>query len=77
MPPRVQSIWRYENVIRYMKNQLFGSFSKKMFQQCTRLNFDTFCALIRVVGLSFEQKNTNMRKDPYGSYSSNGFCKIG
>jgi hypothetical protein len=34
-----------------------------MFQQCTRLSFDTFCVLIRVVGLSLQQKNTNMRKN--------------
>jgi hypothetical protein len=32
-----------------MKNQLFGSFSKN-----TRLNFDTFHVLVRVVGPSFE-----------------------
>jgi len=29
MPPRVQSIWRYEKAVGYMKNQLFGSFSEK------------------------------------------------
>jgi hypothetical protein len=46
-----------------MKNELFGNFSKKMFWQCTRLNFDTSCALIRVVGPSFERKNTNMKKN--------------
>jgi hypothetical protein len=46
-----------------MKNQLFGSFSKKMFQQCTRLSFDTFCVLIRVGASSLEQKNKNMRKN--------------
>ncbi len=26
MAPRVRSIWRYEKVVGYMKNQLFGSF---------------------------------------------------
>jgi hypothetical protein len=31
MPSRVRSIWRYERVLGYMKNQLFGSFLKKMF----------------------------------------------
>jgi hypothetical protein len=36
-----------------MKNQLFGSFLK-MFRQHTRLSFETFCALIRVVGPSLE-----------------------
>jgi hypothetical protein len=30
MPPRVRSICRYEKVVAYMKNQLFGSFFKKM-----------------------------------------------
>jgi len=45
-----------------MKKQLFGSFSEKMFQQRTRLSFDTFRALIRVVGPSLEQENTNMRE---------------
>jgi hypothetical protein len=28
MPPRVWSIWKYEKAVGYMKNQLFGSFSK-------------------------------------------------
>jgi hypothetical protein len=63
MPLRVRSIWRYEKVVGYMKNQLFGSFLEKTFRQCTRLSFDTFCALIRVVGTSLERKNTNMRKN--------------
>jgi len=49
-----KKIWRYERAVGYMKNQLFGSFLEKMFQQCTRLNFDTFCALIKVVGPSLE-----------------------
>jgi hypothetical protein len=46
-----------------MKNQFLESFSEKMFQQHTRLSFDTFCALIRVVGSNVERKNTNMRKN--------------
>jgi hypothetical protein len=54
MPPRVWIIWRYEKAIGYTKNQLFGSYSKKMFQQCTRLSFDTFHVLIRVIGPSLE-----------------------
>jgi hypothetical protein len=29
MPPRVRSIWIYEKVVGYMKNQLFGSFLEK------------------------------------------------
>jgi hypothetical protein len=33
-----------------------------MFQQYTRLNFDAFRALIRVVGPSLERENTNMRE---------------
>jgi hypothetical protein len=63
MPLRVQSIWRYERTIGYMKNQLFRSFSEKMFQQHIWLSFDTFRALIRVVGPSLERKNTNMREN--------------
>ncbi len=54
MPPRLQNIWRHEKVVGYMKNQLFGSFLEKMFQQCTRLSFDIFCALIKVVSPSLE-----------------------
>jgi len=46
-----------------MKNQFFESFSEKMFQQCTRLSFDTFRALIRVAGLNVERENTNMREN--------------
>ncbi len=70
MSPRVWSIWRYEKAIGYTKNQFLGSVSKKMFQQHTRLSFDTFRVLISVVGPSLEQKNTNM-KHRCGSYSSN------
>jgi hypothetical protein len=62
MPPRVQSIWKYEEAIGYMENQLFGNFFEKLFRQHTRLNYDTFGVLIRVVGPSLEQKYTSMRK---------------
>jgi hypothetical protein len=31
IPPRVRSIWRYERVFGYMKNQLFGSFLRRCF----------------------------------------------
>ncbi len=34
-----------------------------MFQQHTRLSFDTFHALIKVVNPGLEWKNTNMRKN--------------
>jgi hypothetical protein len=54
MPPRVWCMWRYDKVVGYIKNQFFGSFLKKMFQQRTRLSFDTFHALIRVVNPSLE-----------------------
>ncbi len=63
MPPRVGSIWRYERTVGYTKNQLFRSFSEKMFQQHIWLSFDTFRALIRVVGPSLERKNTNMSEN--------------
>jgi hypothetical protein len=46
-----------------MKNQFFESFLEKMFQQRTRLSFDTFRALIKVVGSNVEQENTNMREN--------------
>jgi hypothetical protein len=60
-----------------MKNQLFESFSK-VFQQCIRLSFDTFCVLIRVVGSSFEQKNTNMRENiPMEVRVSMAFARLG
>jgi hypothetical protein len=36
--------------------ELFGGFSKKMLWQHTRLRYDTFCDLIRVLGASLEQK---------------------
>jgi hypothetical protein len=54
MPPRVQSIWRYDKAVGYIKNQNFWRFLKKMFQQSTGLSFDTFHALIRVVNPSLE-----------------------
>jgi hypothetical protein len=54
IPLRVWSIWKYERIVGYMKNKLFGSFLLKMFQQRTRLSFDTFHALIRVVGSSLK-----------------------
>jgi hypothetical protein len=31
MASKVCNMWRYERVVGYMKNQLLGSFSKKMF----------------------------------------------
>jgi hypothetical protein len=43
-----------KRVVGYMKNQLFEKKSKKMFQQCTRLNFDTFHAYNKVIGPSLE-----------------------
>jgi hypothetical protein len=61
MPTRVYNIWRYEKVVGYMKNQIFGNFSKKMFCQHTRLRYDTFCDLIRVLCPNLDEKNTNMR----------------
>jgi len=56
MPTRVYNIQRYERVVGYMKNQLFGSFSKKMFFQRTRSRYDTFCDLIRVLSPSLEER---------------------
>jgi hypothetical protein len=38
MASRTHNMWRYEKVMGYMKNQLLGSFSKKMFWKWTRLN---------------------------------------
>ncbi len=62
MAPRVCNMWRYERVVGCMKNQLLGSFFEKLFWQQMRLNYDTFCSFIRVVGSSLEQKNTQMKK---------------
>ncbi len=55
---KVYNMWRYEKVVRYMKNQLLGSFSKMMFWQWTRLSYDTFRSLIRVVSKSWPKKHT-------------------
>jgi hypothetical protein len=63
MPPRLRNIWKYKRAIGYIKNELFGNFLEKMFRQRTRLNFYTFCALIKVVGPSLEQININIRKN--------------
>jgi hypothetical protein len=63
MAPRICNMWEYERVVGYMKNQLLGSYFEKMFQQRTRLGYDTFCSFIKVVGSSFEQKNTHMREN--------------
>jgi hypothetical protein len=40
------------------EKSMFEDF-EKMFQQRTRLNYDTFHSLITVVGSSIEQKNTH------------------
>jgi hypothetical protein len=45
-----------------MKNQLLQSYFEKMFQQRTRLGYDTFYSLIKVVGPSLERKNTQVRE---------------
>jgi hypothetical protein len=62
MASRVHKMCKYEKVVGYMKNQLFGSFFEKMFWQQTRLRYDTFCSLIRVLGSNLEQKNTHMKE---------------
>jgi len=59
--------WRYEKVVGYMKNQFFGRFSERMFQKRTRLRFDTFHVLIKVVGSSLEQKKKHEKKQLYGN----------
>jgi hypothetical protein len=46
----------------YMKNQLLGSFFENMFQQETRLSYDTFHSLIRVVSPSIDWKNAHMQE---------------
>jgi hypothetical protein len=45
-----------------MRNQLLGSYFEKMFQQQTRLGYDTYYSLIKVVGPSLERKNTRVRE---------------
>jgi hypothetical protein len=40
--------------------ELFGGFSKKMFWEHTRLKYDTFYDLIRVLGASLEPKKKTM-----------------
>jgi hypothetical protein len=41
----------------YLKNQLLRSISKNMFWQRTKLSYDTFHSLIRVVSPSLERKH--------------------
>ncbi len=53
---RVHNTWKYEGAVGCMKNQFLGSFYEKMSLQWTRLSYDTFCTLIKVVGSSFEWK---------------------
>jgi hypothetical protein len=54
MISKVCNMWRYERVMGYMKNQLLRSFFENMFQQETRLSYDTFRSLIRVVTPSLD-----------------------
>jgi hypothetical protein len=58
MPLRVQNIWKYEKAFKYMEINFLKAFElfKKMFWQCKRLNYNTFCALITVINISFEWK---------------------
>jgi hypothetical protein len=62
MTSKVFNMWRYERPMGYIKNQLLGSFSENMFQQETRLNYDTFRSLIRVVSPSLDWKNAHNKK---------------
>jgi hypothetical protein len=59
---RVHNMWRYEGVVGCMKNQILGSFYEKMSLKWTRLSYNTFCSLIKIVGSSFEWK-IHMRKN--------------
>jgi hypothetical protein len=63
MTSTVHNMCRYEKVVGYMMNQLLGSFFEKMFWQQTRLRYDTFCSLIRVVCSSLGRKNTHMKEN--------------
>ncbi len=66
MTSKVHNMWRYERAMKYMKNQILGSFFENMFQQETRLSYDTFRSLIRVVSPSLDWKNcTHERKHPH------------
>ncbi len=62
MALRVRNMWKHEKVVGYM-NQLLESFFEFFKKQETRLSYDTFRSLIRVVGSSFEWKNTHMREN--------------
>ncbi len=62
MTSKVCNMWRYERAMWYMKNQLLGSLFENMFQQETRLSYDTFCSLIRVVSPSLDWKNAHMQE---------------
>jgi hypothetical protein len=53
---RVHNMWRYERSMGYMKNQFLGSFFENMFWQRTRLSYDTFRSLIKVMGTNLEPK---------------------
>ncbi len=56
MASRVHNMWRYERTMGYMKNPLLKSFFENMFWQQTRLSYDTFRSLIKVVGTNLEPK---------------------
>ncbi len=56
MTSRVHNMWMYERAMGYMKNQFLKSFFENMFWQQTRLSYDTFHSLIKVVGTDLEPK---------------------
>jgi hypothetical protein len=56
MISRVHNMCRYERAMGYMKNHFLGSFFENMFWQRTRLSYDTFRSLIKVMGTNLEPK---------------------
>jgi hypothetical protein len=62
MTSKVCNMWRYERAMGYMKNQLLGSFFENMFQQETRLSYDTLRSFIRLVSLSLDWKNAHIKE---------------
>ncbi len=59
--PRKQLIWSHDQANGFIENQLLNNYSRKIFNQRTRLILTTFHYLCDIVALSLSQAKSHIR----------------
>ena len=57
---RTRSIWRFKRQVDFLRNQLLGSYSDKMFRDRMRVNKEVFLFLCETLGPSIKKNDTAM-----------------